>query len=117
MSGCGTFFKHIRLNSNSFNFPSSLFRLNTNPSQYYNVCFTLKWLKMKTLKRFLMLIIYHFELHPCIIQLINTLCVSAHPSVSSLNICMFTMELHQRQHESVGEECSRDVTVSHPMYD
>ena len=41
-----------------------MFKLNTNPSQYYIVCFTLKWLKQEngeTSKRFVMLIIYPFQ--------------------------------------------------------
>ena len=42
-----------------------------------------------------------FELHPCIIQVIITLCISVHPSLSSLNIHMFTTDLHQRLNKSV----------------
>ena len=63
-----------------------------------------------------MLLLTHFKQHPSVIRVINALPVGIYPSVNSLNICTFTMELYQRQKYAVGEECFRDVTVSNSVY-
>ena len=44
-----------------------------------------------------MLLLTHFEQHPSVIQVINALPVGIYPSVDSLNINTFAMELYQRQ--------------------
>ena len=63
-----------------------------------------------------MLLLTHFEQHPSVIRVINALPKSICPSINSLNIYTFTIDLYQRQKYAVGEECFRDVTVSNPVY-
>ena len=57
----------------------------------------------------------HFELHPCIIQVINVLCIGIHLGVNRVNIQAFTTELCKGKEYAVGEECFHDVTISNPV--
>ena len=91
------------------------------PSRSYSARFSLNRLKWPNGRNFkgnycTDRLLTHFESYPCIIRVINTLCLGIHPGAYCLNIQALTIEIYHDKKYVVGEECFCDVTVSYPVY-